>query len=56
MPEPNTTVIVAGGLASWTGSVWLSKSHGQGDRRPIRWPVKWWASLVYDTEVPDETR
>jgi hypothetical protein len=51
MPEPHQTVIVAGGLACWTGSIWLSMSD---DRRPISWAVKWWAPLIYATEGPKE--
>jgi len=42
LPEPHFQVIVAGGIAVWTGSVWLSYSD---DRRVIEWPVEWWARI-----------
>lgn len=51
MPEPHQIVIVSGGLACWTGSVWLSKT-GDDNCRVIRWDVKWWIPLIHDEDIP----
>jgi hypothetical protein len=51
VPEPNRLVIVAGGVALWTGSVWLSKT-GDDNCRVITWPVKWWMPLAVGDERP----
>ena len=51
MPEPHQLVIVAGGVAVWTGSVWLSKID---DNRVIEWPVEWWMPIINAlSEFPD---
>ena len=42
MPQPHVLVIVAGGCAVWTGSVWLSKTGDTVLGRVIEWPVTWW--------------
>ena len=47
MPEPHVLVIVSGGVAVWTGSVWLSKT-GDDSGQVIRWEVTWWMSLPVD--------
>ena len=38
------TVLVAGGIAAWTGVNWLSRS-GACEDRPITWDVEWWAAI-----------
>ena len=50
MPTRHQTVIVAGGLAVWTGSVWLSKT-GDDSGTIITWPVKWWTPLIQMTDI-----
>ncbi len=43
-PLPHQLVVVAGGVAVWTGSIWLSKTGDDNDR-VIQWPVKWWMPM-----------
>ena len=43
MPEPYTTVLVAGGQAFWDGGQWRTNSHR--DVRPIEWEVQWWMPI-----------
>lgn len=50
MPEPHRIVIVAGGLATWTGSVWLSKT-AEDTGRVIEWHVSWWMPLLHDSDT-----
>ena len=50
MPEPHRMVIVSGGLAVWTGSVWLSKT-GDSSGRVIQRQVKWWMPIIDDTVI-----
>ena len=51
MPEINVLVYVAGGLAKWTGHVWLSMT-AQSAYCDITWPVKWWAYVLQGAEEP----
>lgn len=51
MPDPHILVIIAGGPAVWTGSVWLSKSPYTNGSRIIEWPVKWWMYFPQDADV-----
>ena len=51
MPETHQTVIVAGGIACYNGSNWISQVAGSG-ARPIEWAVKWWAPLLTSIELP----
>ncbi len=44
IPDPHRIVIVPGGIAVWTGSVWLSKT-GDDSNRVIEWPVRYWMPL-----------
>lgn len=53
MPEQHALVIVNGGLAIWTGSAWLSKTHGDSFGRVIEWPVLWWLPLLDDEAILD---
>ena len=55
MPEPNGVVIVEGGLATWTGSVWLSKT-GNDSGRVIQWPVTYWTLLITPPLMPPEPK
>jgi len=55
MPDPHRLVLVSGGVAVWTGSVWLSKT-GDDSGRVIEWPVKWWCSLLHDSDIVDEEK
>ena len=50
MPEPHQMVIVSGGLAVWTGSVWLSKT-GDSSGRVIQRQVKWWMPIIDDLTI-----
>ena len=50
MPKPHQMVIVSGGLAFWTGSVWISKT-GDNSGRVIQWQVKWWMPIIDDTVI-----
>jgi hypothetical protein len=52
MPEPHRLVLVSGGIATWTGSVWLSMT-AQDAYRPIEWPVKWWGPVPVGLEAPN---
>jgi hypothetical protein len=46
MPEVNEIVIVAGGIAYWTGENWRTPlDHGN----VIQWKVNWWAPLPTET-------
>jgi len=45
MPDPMRTVIVAGGAALWTGSVWLSQT-GPDCGRVLAWRPEWWMPLM----------
>lgn len=45
-PPIGETVIVAGGLAKWTGECWLSQTPDSMNR-PIQWEVNWWLPLLY---------
>lgn len=49
LPEPHVTVMVAGGIALWTGKQWLSLMEDR--HRPITWEVKWWLPLLQDEDV-----
>ena len=53
MPEPHQTVLVAGGLALWTGSVWLSMT-GNDSYRVLEWPVQWWVRVPTGADEPYE--
>jgi hypothetical protein len=45
MPEIGQYVIVAGGIATWDGTQWLSQTGGASGR-PITWPIRWWMQLT----------
>lgn len=49
MPEPHQLVIVDGGIAVWTGSVWLTKTHN--DNRVIEWRVGWWMPIPSQNDL-----
>ena len=51
-PEPNISVLVHGGLASWDGLVWKTQT-GEDSGRVIQWPVMWWAEIPKPPENPD---
>lgn len=46
MPECHQTVIVDGGIAVWTGKVWLSQMPDCCGR-VIGWEVEWWIPLIH---------
>lgn len=50
MPERWKTVLVAGGVAVWTGTEWRSRT-GVPDERPIAWQVQWWADAPDELEI-----
>ncbi len=56
-PEPHHVVIVEGGLATWTGSEWLTKS-GEDSGRVIQWDVLYWTPLITPplTDAEDNRR
>lgn len=53
MPEPFRTVIVGGGLASWTGRKWLSQT-GADSGRIIQWNVTHWCALPQPPKADKE--
>ncbi len=47
MPPEWTVVLVEGGVAKWTGRLWLSMMDK--DQRAIGWPITWWSPLLQES-------
>lgn len=50
LPARNSLVLVSGGIARWNGEYWKTET-GEDHGRRIEWEVKWWAPMLYDSDV-----